>query len=156
MSGGKRKPAVAGRERSARSLLMSRVRQRGTSAELAVRALLRARTIRFRANALRLPGRPDIYVPSHRAALFVHGCFWHRHPNCRASSQPKTNAAFWTEKFRQNIARDRRTARALRQLGLRVLTVWECQTRGNENLSKLSKRFERLFAKATSNAKKKK
>lgn len=139
-----------------RSALMARVRQRGTAAEIVVRALLKAQNVRYRANAKHLPGRPDIYVSAGRVALFVHGCFWHRHANCPASSTPKTNAPFWNQKFYENVARDRRKSRALRRLGYRVFTVWECQTRDNRKVIRLAARLERIFAEPSGNAKKKK
>jgi DNA mismatch endonuclease (patch repair protein) len=75
-----------------------------------------------------LPGRPDIVLPKHRTVVFVHGCFWHRH-GCALASEPATRRAFWREKFARNVARDKRTAAALRRAGWRVLTVWECALR---------------------------
>jgi DNA mismatch endonuclease (patch repair protein) len=75
-----------------------------------------------------LPGRPDIVLPKHGVVIFVHGCFWHRH-GCPLASEPRTRRKFWNEKFARNVARDARNARALRRLGWRVLTVWECALR---------------------------
>ena len=76
-----------------------------------------------------LPGRPDLVFPRYRAVVFVHGCFWHRHEGCRFAYTPGSRVRFWTEKFRQNVARDRRTEDALRSLGWQVLVIWECETR---------------------------
>jgi DNA mismatch endonuclease (patch repair protein) len=114
--------------RSERSALMARIRGTDTGPERAVRSELHRAGFRFRLHAARLPGRPDIVLPKHRVVVFVHGCFWHRH-DCRLSSTPATRRAFWTAKFAANVARDRRSARALRRLGWRVLTVWECSLR---------------------------
>ncbi|MGH8736730.1 MAG: very short patch repair endonuclease [Burkholderiales bacterium] len=124
------------RPSAARSALMARVKQRGTAAELLVRRAMRDASVGFRTNAKHLPGRPDVYIPSKKVAIFVHGCFWHRHRNCAATTLPKTNVAFWRTKFRDNLKRDRKKARALRELGYRVLVIWECQTRRTETLNR--------------------
>lgn len=114
--------------RSERSALMARIRGTDTGPERIVRSELHRAGFRFRLHAARLPGRPDIVLPKHRVVVFVHGCFWHRH-GCRLTGTPSTRRAFWTAKFAANVARDRRSARALRRLGWRVLTVWECSLR---------------------------
>ncbi len=111
-----------------RSALMARIRGTNTKPELLVRSALHRAGFRFRLHARRLPGRPDVVLTKHRVAIFVHGCFWHRH-GCSLASMPSTRRAFWEAKFAANVARDRRTARALRRLGWRVLTVWECSLR---------------------------
>ena len=111
-----------------RSALMSRIRGKDTKPEVFVRSALHRAGFRFRLHGAALPGRPDIVLPRHRTVVFVHGCFWHRH-GCRLSSEPATRRAFWREKFARNRARDQRTARALRNLGWRVVTVWECSLR---------------------------
>ena len=134
------------RPTAARSALMARVRQHGTAAELAVRRALRAAGIRFRTNAKHLPGRPDVYLPSPRIAIFVHGCFWHRHAGCSATTTPKTNVKYWSAKFADNLERDRSKARALRKLGYRVMVVWECQTRRREGLDKAVRRVTALLS----------
>lgn len=74
-----------------------------------------------------LPGTPDLVFPQRKIAVFVHGCFWHRHVNCRKASKPRSAIEFWTAKFERNIARDRRVRRALRKLGWQVVTVWQCE-----------------------------
>jgi DNA mismatch endonuclease, patch repair protein len=74
-----------------------------------------------------LSGTPDIVLAKYRTVVFVHGCFWHRHPGCREAAVPKTRTAFWEKKFARNVTRDRRVQRALRKLGWRVIVVWECQ-----------------------------
>ncbi|MCA2405775.1 DNA mismatch endonuclease Vsr [Rhizobium leguminosarum bv. viciae 248] len=119
----------------ARSALMSKVKGKNTRPELIVRQELHALGGRFRLHRKDLPGRPDIVMPSRKLAVFVHGCFWHRHQNCRMASTPKTRQGFWNEKFDANIARDQRNAFDLQQLGWRVEVIWECQTRKREQLS---------------------
>lgn len=114
--------------RKARSALMARIRGTNTRPEVMVRSALHRVGFRFRLYTSGLPGRPDIVLPKHGVVIFVHGCFWHRH-GCPLSSEPRTRRKFWNEKFARNIARDARTARALRGLGWRVLTVWECALR---------------------------
>jgi DNA mismatch endonuclease, patch repair protein len=108
---------------------MARVRGRDTKPEVTVRRALNAMGKRFRLFRRDLPGRPDIVLPRYRLALFVHGCFWHRHEGCRLSSTPKTRGEFWAEKFATNIARDARSVAELRALGWRVGVIWECETR---------------------------
>jgi DNA mismatch endonuclease (patch repair protein) len=105
--------------------VMQANKRRDTGPELKVRRWLHARGFRFRVDKGGLPGRPDVALPKHRVALFVHGCYWHGH-DCGKGSKPKTNAAFWTEKFARNAARHERDAERLQELGWRVVVVWEC------------------------------
>ena len=111
-----------------RSALMARIRGKDTKPEVFVRSALHRAGFRFRLYARGLPGRPDIVLPRHGVVIFVHGCFWHRH-GCALASEPATRRRFWQAKFEANMARDPRNARALRKLGWRVLTVWECALR---------------------------
>lgn len=110
-----------------RSWNMSRINSRDTGPEMQVRSILHRAGYRFRLHRKDLPGRPDIVLPKYRTVVFVHGCFWHRHPGCRFTYTPKSRVAFWNDKFCANVERDRRNARTLRALGWRVITVWECQ-----------------------------
>ena len=112
-----------------RSELMARIRRRDTVPELAVRRIAHRMRLRFRLQRKDLPGCPDLVFPKHRLAVFVHGCFWHRHEGCRYASTPKSRIAFWTEKFVANVVRDARQEAALRALGWRVLVIWQCETR---------------------------
>lgn len=121
---------------------MSRVRQRGTAAELQIQQVLQELGFAFRANAEDLPGSPDVVILKQKLALFVHGCFWHRHAGCKASTTPKSNTEFWRDKFERNRARDRRKAAQLRRLGYSVLVVWECQTKKAEGLERVARRIE--------------
>src|SRR4051794_31728266 len=110
-----------------RSYNMSRIRGSKTAPEMSVRAAVRALGLRYRTNAVDLPGKPDLIIPSLRAAIFVHGCFWHRHRCSLGRPMPKTNAVFWRKKFVSNVDRDRKARRALARIGWKVVTVWQCQ-----------------------------
>lgn len=124
----------------ARSELMRRVRGKHTKPERAVRRVAHALGYRFRLHRRDLPGTPDLVFPRLGRAIFVHGCFWHRHEGCARTTTPKTRAAYWREKFEQNMRRDRRNLAALRRLGWEVLVVWECQTfERTELLARLSR-----------------
>jgi DNA mismatch endonuclease (patch repair protein) len=116
------------------SLRMAGIRQQDTAAELAVRRVLTDLGHRYRTRNRDLPGSPDIANRSRGWAVFVHGCFWHRHPGCRRSTTPKRNREFWERKFEANVERDRKAARELRRRGLVVVTVWECETRQSNTL----------------------
>ena len=113
---------------SRRSYIMSRIRGRDTEPELAVRSIAHRLGFRFRLHRRDLPGSPDVVFPRHRAVVFVHGCFWHRHGGCRYAYEPKSRIRFWTKKFESNVARDAQNEAALRDLGWRVLVIWECET----------------------------
>lgn len=106
---------------------MARVRGKDTAPELRVRRIAHRMGLRFRLHRKDLPGRPDLVFPKYRAAVFVHGCFWHRHARCPRASTPATRVEFWQAKFEANKARDRRQIQALQELGWRVLTIWECE-----------------------------
>lgn len=89
---------------------------------------------RFRLHGADLPGKPDIVFPKHRVAMFVHGCFWHRHCDCPKATTPKSRVDYWQNKFAANVARDERSVVALEKLDWRVAVIWECQTRDPEAL----------------------
>ena len=110
-----------------RSRNMSRIRAENTASEVLVRKYLHSRGLRYRINVSRLPGRPDIVLPKHRAVVFVNGCFWHMHSNCRYSTIPKTKEEYWTKKLEGNRIRDDQVAKELVALGWRVFTIWECE-----------------------------
>jgi DNA mismatch endonuclease (patch repair protein) len=124
-----------------RSWLMSRVRSKNTTPELIVRRIAHALGYRFRLHSKDLPGKPDLVLPKYRAVIFVHGCFWHRHPKCRKASNPTTRIAFWVDKFERNVARDAENRRLLRRAKWRVLTIWECETKREDRLRRILQRF---------------
>lgn len=113
-----------------RSRMMAGIRGRDTRPERLLRSALHRRGFRFRLHAGSLPGRPDLVLPRWRAAVLVHGCFWHRHEGCRFATTPATRPEFWAAKFRANVERDARNLEALRASGWRVATVWGCALRG--------------------------
>jgi DNA mismatch endonuclease, patch repair protein len=130
--------------RERRSWNMSRIRDKDTVPERAVRSLLHRLGYRFRLHLSNLPGKPDIVLPKYHIVVFVHGCFWHRHAKCRFAYTPKSNVEFWANKFAQNTERDRKNARRLRKTGWKVYVVWECQTLDSKALTlKLQKLFNR-------------
>ena len=110
-----------------RSWNMSRIRGKDTAIEKKVRSYLFRCGFRFRKNDARLPGKPDIVLPKYHTVVFVHGCFWHRHPNCKDATTPKTRTDFWEEKFSKNVANDIRHKIALEDMGYKVIILWECE-----------------------------
>jgi DNA mismatch endonuclease (patch repair protein) len=122
---------------------MRRVRSRDTGPERIVRAALRSLGVRFTPNAKGVPGSPDLALKRRRLAVFVHGCFWHRHTCRNGTRLPKTRLDFWGPKLEANRRRDARTRRRLRAEGWRVLVIWECQTRDADRLrARLAKFLE--------------
>lgn len=109
-----------------RSWNMSRIKGKDTSIEVKVRKYLFSQGYRYRKNVASLPGKPDIVLPKYKTAIFIHGCFWHRHPDCKYSYTPKTNHDFWDKKFAENIANDKRKQKLLEDAGWSVITLWEC------------------------------
>lgn len=122
-----------------RSRMMSGIRSRDTKPEMTVRKYLHAKGFRYRLHTRALPGSPDLVLPKYRTAIFVHGCFWHRHPGCRYTTTPASNVERWNEKFRANTERDARKHAELEAAGWRVIVVWECELRGaaQERLERL-------------------
>ena len=118
-------------DKATRSKMMSGIRGRDTQPELKLRRRLHAMGFRYRLHSNILPGRPDIVLPARRAVVFVHGCFWHRHPGCRYASSPASNSEFWEAKFEKNVERDQLTRRLLLEGGWRVAIVWECSIRSS-------------------------
>lgn len=111
-----------------RSEIMGLVGHFDTPPEKIVRSILYRLGYRFRLHRKDLPGRPDVVLPAHRVAVFVHGCFWHRHPGCSRTRTPKTRVEFWTAKFDRNVSRDEAAVNALREMGWTPIVVWECET----------------------------
>nr|WP_244997669.1 DNA mismatch endonuclease Vsr [Pseudomonas viridiflava] len=105
---------------------MSRIRGKNTRPEVKLRKALHRLGMRYRLHGAGLPGKPDIVFARYKAIIFVHGCFWHRHPGCSIATTPKSNTDFWLDKFQKNIARDAKAVETLKLLGWHVLVIWEC------------------------------
>ena len=120
-----------------RSWNMSRIKGSNTKPEVRVRSVLHRMGYRFRLHRKDLPGKPDIVLPKYETVIFVHGCFWHRHPDCRFAYTPKSRVAFWRKKFRRNVERHEEVEQELVELGWRVIVVWECETKDEEQLWQL-------------------
>ncbi len=114
-----------------RSRMMAAIRRKDTKPELALRRALHAKGFRFRVDVRKLPGSPDRVLRKWNAAVFVHGCFWHRHDGCPRASNPSSRSEYWTAKFAGNVARDARNRALLLEMGWRIATVWECGLLGD-------------------------
>jgi DNA mismatch endonuclease, patch repair protein len=110
-----------------RSWNMGRIRGRNTRPERFVRSLLHRMGYRFRIHDQKLPGNPDIVLAKHKTAIFVHGCFWHRHLGCKFAYTPKSRIDFWQRKFDENVLRDRAAEEQFRETGWKLIVVWECE-----------------------------
>ena len=108
---------------------MAGIRGKNTKPEVVLRKALHARGVRYRLHATNMVGRPDLVLARHRAVIFVHGCFWHRHEGCRFTTTPTTRSEFWNRKFAANMERDEAIRRQLLSSGWRVAVVWECALR---------------------------
>lgn len=117
-----------------RSWNMSRIRGKDTKPEVVVRSLLHRMGYRFRLHVKRLPGCPDIVLPKYRKVIFVHGCFWHRHPGCKYAYMPKSRQDFWTKKFQKTVERHEIVTRELEGQGWKTLVVWECETANTDKI----------------------
>lgn len=113
---------------------MSAVKSKNTTPELVVRRLLHKAGYRFRLHRKDLPGQPDIVLPKYRTVIFVHGCFWHQHTECRAAARPVTRTDYWDAKLDRNKIRDAVNLSALQALGWTVIIVWECETKSESSL----------------------
>ena len=127
--------------REHRSWLMSRIGSKDTTPEIRVRSLLHGLGYRYRLHYKRLPGKPDVAFPARKKVIFVHGCFWHGHKNCSKGRLPKSNLPVWEAKIRRNRERDNETMKALRRLGWKPLTIWQCELKNNDRLLKKVGRF---------------
>ena len=129
-----------------RSYNMSRIRSKDTKPEILVRSYLFSRGLRFRKNDKRYPGSPDIVLPKYNTIVFVHGCFWHLHDGCKYARTPKSNVDFWKKKLYGNKERDERNLKELREMGWKVITVWECELKKD----KVEQTLEDLYTQITS------
>ena len=121
---------------------MAAIKSKDTKPEIAVRKLLHSLGYRFRLHRKDLPGSPDIVLPKYKTVIFVHGCFWHRHENCKYATTPKTRVEFWENKFKANVKRDLEIQEKIKNIGWQSLVIWECDTR---NISFMKNKIEKLF-----------
>lgn len=124
-----------------RSWNMSQIRAQDTSIEVKVRKYLFSQGFRYRKNVKGLPGKPDIVLPKYRTVVFIHGCFWHRHENCKRATTPKSRLDYWLPKFDRNVQNDRKHREELEKAGWNVVTIWECE---------VNKSFDETMEKLTS------
>ena len=117
---------------------MAGIRGSDTRPEMIVRRFLHSKGFRYRLHVRSLPGSPDLVLPKYSLAIFVHGCFWHRHANCPFATLPDKNNEAWQKKFDQNVKRDNRTLALLAEKGWRVIVIWECSLRNAELRAKLN------------------
>ncbi|MCW4148547.1 very short patch repair endonuclease [Halomonas sp. 18H] len=123
--------------RQQRAYCMSRIQGKNTKPEMAVRSFLHGLGFRYRLHRKDLPGKPDLVLPRFRLAIFVHGCFWHRHSRCFYATSPATRKEFWRKKLEGNVTRDLRQQKALIEQGWRVLVIWECGVRHSDRLNEI-------------------
>lgn len=131
-------------DKETRGRIMSRIKNKDTKPELLVRSIIHKLGFRFRKNRTDLPGRPDIVLPRFRKIIFVHGCFWHGHKNCKRASLPSTNREFWEDKITNNKTRDGSNYRQLKKLGWSYLVLWQCDLK-KKNEEEISKRISKFL-----------
>jgi DNA mismatch endonuclease, patch repair protein len=124
-----------------RSYNMSQIRSVHTKPELLVRKFLHAQGFRYKLHDKTLPGKPDIVLPKYKTVIFIHGCFWHGHSNCKYFTIPKTRTVWWRNKIETNKANDAKAMKSLRKDGWKVITVWECKLKKG----KVENTLEKLF-----------
>lgn len=129
-----------------RSRNMSRIRSINTTPEVMLRKFLFSRGLRFRNNDSRYLGKPDIVLPMYRTVIFVNGCFWHRHENCKFSHLPKSNTEYWLPKLENNARRDNNNYRLLEEDGWNVIVVWECELRKDKAEDTFSSIYARIVS----------
>ncbi|MEI6815362.1 MAG: DNA mismatch endonuclease Vsr [Bacteroidota bacterium] len=131
-------------DKETRSYVMSRIRSKDTKPELQVRKYLFSQGFRYRLHEKKLPGTPDITLPKYHTVIFVHGCFWHGHKNCKYASIPKTRTEFWMNKIARNKMNDRTNIKLLKSLGWQVLVIHECQLKKDKINRSLKKLVEKI------------
>jgi DNA mismatch endonuclease (patch repair protein) len=126
-----------------RSRIMAAIPQKNTSPEMTVRSLIHRMGFRYGLHGKRLPGKPDIVLSKYKAVIFVHGCFWHQHPECKKAKRPASNLEYWNPKLDENVRRDAENTERLIAKGWRVCVVWQCQIKDTEALSRRLRGFIR-------------
>lgn len=128
-----------------RSYNMSRIRSENTKPEEIVRKYLFSKGLRFRKNDKRYPGHPDVVLPKYKTIIFVNGCFWHMHDGCPDFVWPKSNPEYWKPKLTKNKQRDYKNIDTLQSLGWKVITIWECELKGEKKESRLQKLYQEII-----------
>ena len=126
---------------------MSRIRGKDTKPEKIVRSVLHKDGFRFRLNRKDLPGKPDIVLPKYQSVVFVHGCFWHRHPRCKYAYNPKSRIKFWQKKFSENVERDKLVRKELKKMKWKVIVVWECELKNDKKEKTITKILKEICQK---------
>jgi DNA mismatch endonuclease (patch repair protein) len=126
---------------ASRTILMRRVKSKNTGPELSIRKLVFSMGFRYRLHGRKLPGKPDLYFPGRKKVIFVHGCFWHRHTDCKRASTPATRTDYWLPKFARTVKRDEESLSLLKDLGWNTLVIWECELKNIEILTDKIKKF---------------
>ncbi len=129
--------------KTTRSRMMAGIKGKNTVPERVLRQAMHKRGFRFRLHARQLPGHPDLLFPKYKAAVFVHGCFWHKHRNCRYATTPATRTEFWQTKFASNVARDRVSVAALINSGWRAAIIWECSLRNSVGIQETAEELSK-------------
>lgn len=127
-----------------RSYNMSRIRGKNTKPEITVRKFLHSKGFRYRLHKKNLPGKPDIVLSKYKTVIFIHGCFWHGHKNCKYFVVPKTRTKWWLNKIMENKKIDKRNYSKLRNNGWKIITLWECQLKPKKIIGTLSKLESKL------------
>lgn len=130
--------------KATRSYNMSRIKGKNTKPEMLVRKFLHANGYRYKLHDKKLPGKPDMVLPKYRTVIFVHGCFWHGHKNCKYFVIPKTRTQWWTDKINRNKANDEKAIKALKKDKWKIINIWECDlktARVDKTLNKLIKKL---------------
>jgi len=115
-----------------RSYNMSKIKGKDTKPELIVRKYLHSNGYRYRLHDKRLPGKPDIVLPKYKTVIFIHGCFWHKHKNCKYFVIPKTRTDWWLTKINGNVKKDEKNYSVLKKLGWKIIVIWECELKPNK------------------------
>ena len=123
---------------------MSRIKGKNTKPEIKLRSLLHSSGFRFRTHDTKLPGKPDIVMRKYKTVIFVHGCFWHRHANCRYATMPNTNTNFWHAKFNRTKERDKENYQSLKLMGWKYIVIWECKIKKG-NTGYLKNRLQKFL-----------
>jgi len=124
-----------------RSWNMSRIRSKNTTPEKQVRSTLHKMGFRFRIHVDKLLGKPDVVLKKYNTVIFCHGCFWHQHPGCKRATKPKTNKKFWEPKLKRNKERFKEVKKKLKNMGWKVIVIWECEAKDDKKLRKIIERY---------------